>query len=55
MVQPRAQPVKFHTAGAHRVALALLDRTIGERRPGYAEYAARTSAFIPMPLRRTRR
>ena len=37
------------------VAVALLDRTIGERRPGCVEYAARTSAFIPMPLRRTRR
>jgi steroid 5-alpha reductase family enzyme len=27
--------------------VALLERTIGERRPGYAEYAARTSAFLP--------
>ena len=27
----------------------LLERTIGERRPGYADYARRTSAFIPRP------
>ena len=37
------------------VAVALLDRTIGERRPGYAEYAARASAFVPLPSRRARR
>jgi steroid 5-alpha reductase family enzyme len=29
----------------------LLERTIGERRPGYAAYAARTSAFFPRPPR----
>lgn len=33
----------------------LLESTIGARRPGYAEYAARTSAFVPWPpSRRTR-
>lgn len=32
--------------------VALLERTITARRPGYADYAARTSAFIPMPPRR---
>ena len=32
--------------------VALLERSIGRRRPGYAEYAARTSAFIPRPPRR---
>ena len=32
--------------------VALLERTIGERRPGYADYALRTSAFIPRPPRR---
>ncbi len=32
--------------------VTLLERTIGERRPGYAEYAARTSAFFPRPPRR---
>ncbi|MXY10997.1 MAG: DUF1295 domain-containing protein [Acidimicrobiaceae bacterium] len=35
--------------------VALLERSIGKRRPGYAEYAARTSAFIPMPPRRAPR
>ncbi len=29
----------------------LLERTIGERRPGYAEYVRRTSGFIPRPPR----
>jgi steroid 5-alpha reductase family enzyme len=32
--------------------VAMLERTIGKRRPGYAEYAARTSAFFPRPPRR---
>jgi steroid 5-alpha reductase family enzyme len=33
--------------------VAMLERTIGKRRPEYAAYAARTSAFIPwFPLRR---
>jgi steroid 5-alpha reductase family enzyme len=31
--------------------VALLERSIGRRRPGYAEYAARTSAFVPWPPR----
>ena len=35
--------------------VALLERSIGKRRPGYAEYAARTSAFIPLPPRRAAR
>jgi steroid 5-alpha reductase family enzyme len=29
----------------------LLERDIGERRPGYADYVRRTSGFIPMPPR----
>ena len=29
--------------------VAMLERTIGKRRPGYDEYIRRTSAFIPMP------
>lgn len=29
--------------------VAMLERTIGKRRPGYAEYVARTSAFFPRP------
>ena len=32
--------------------VTLLERTIGKRRPGYGEYAARTSAFVPMPHKR---
>jgi steroid 5-alpha reductase family enzyme len=31
----------------------LLERSIGERRPGYAAYVARTSPFVPRPPRRT--
>jgi steroid 5-alpha reductase family enzyme len=34
---------------------ALREATIGERRPGYAEYIARTSGFIPLPPRRVTR
>lgn len=29
--------------------VAMLERTIGKRRPGYDEYVRRTSAFVPMP------
>jgi len=32
--------------------VALLERDIGERRAGYAEYVRRTSAFVPLPPRR---
>jgi steroid 5-alpha reductase family enzyme len=32
--------------------VALLERTIGKRRPGYADYVARTSAFLPRPPKR---
>jgi steroid 5-alpha reductase family enzyme len=32
--------------------VAMLERTIGSRRPGYADYVARTSAFFPRPPRR---
>ena len=35
--------------------VTVLERSIGRRRPGYAEYVARTSAFVPMPPRRTAR
>jgi steroid 5-alpha reductase family enzyme len=31
--------------------VALLERDIGERRPGYREYASRTNAFFPGPPR----
>jgi len=32
--------------------VAMLEKTIGKRRPGYAEYIARTSAFFPRPPKR---
>jgi steroid 5-alpha reductase family enzyme len=32
--------------------IALLERSIGKRRPDYADYQARTSAFVPLPPRR---
>lgn len=32
--------------------VALLEKTIGTRRPGYADYVARTSAFFPRPPKR---
>ncbi|MCY4423442.1 MAG: hypothetical protein OXC06_10270 [Acidimicrobiaceae bacterium] len=35
--------------------VAVLERSIGKRRPGHAEHAARTSAFVPMPPKRIRR
>ena len=31
--------------------VGLLERDIGERRPGYADYMRRTSAFFPRPPR----
>ncbi len=33
--------------------VALLERDIGERRPQYAEYMARTNAFFPRLWRRS--
>lgn len=33
--------------------VAMLERTIGRRRPGYADYVRHTNAFIPGPSRRT--
>ena len=33
---------------------AMLDRLLAKRKPGYAEYMARTSGFIPMPKRSIR-
>jgi steroid 5-alpha reductase family enzyme len=33
--------------------VALLEKDIGERRPAYRDYVARTSAFIPGPRRKT--
>lgn len=34
--------------------VTLLEKTIGKRRPGYAAYVARTSAFVPWPPRSAR-
>jgi steroid 5-alpha reductase family enzyme len=34
--------------------VAMLERTIAARRPGYEAYVQRTSAFVPMPPRRPR-
>ena len=35
--------------------VTLLERRLNKHRPGYAEYAARTSAFVPMPPRKAGR
>jgi len=32
--------------------VALLERSLGSQKPGYTEYARRTSAFLPWPPRR---
>jgi steroid 5-alpha reductase family enzyme len=32
--------------------VALLERSLARRKPGYEEYVARTSAFVPMPPKR---
>ena len=34
--------------------VALLEKDIGERRPAYRDYIARTNAFVPGPARRSR-
>jgi len=34
--------------------VALLEKDIGERRPAYRDYIARTNAFVPGPVRRTK-
>ena len=33
---------------------ALLERTVVDRRPGYADYVSRTSGFVPLPPKRRR-
>ena len=33
--------------------VSLLEQDIGERRPAYADYIARTSAFVPLPPKRS--
>ena len=32
--------------------VALLEKSLSKRKPGYAEYVARTSAFVPLPPKR---
>jgi len=32
--------------------VALLEKSLSRRKPGYAEYVARTSAFVPLPPKR---
>jgi steroid 5-alpha reductase family enzyme len=34
--------------------VALLEQTIADRRPAYADYVRRTSAFVPLPPRKSR-
>jgi steroid 5-alpha reductase family enzyme len=34
--------------------VALLEKDIGERRPAYRDYVARTNAFVPGPVRRSK-
>jgi hypothetical protein len=40
---------------ARGTGASLLESTIGDRRPGYADYIARTSGFVPLPPKRTTR
>ena len=47
-----AGPLLMTTLLLRVSGVTLLERRIGKRRPGYAEYAARTSVFFPMPPRR---
>ena len=45
-------PVVMSTLLMRVSGVAMLEKTIGSRRPGYDEYAARTSAFFPRPPKR---
>lgn len=45
-------PIVMSTLLMRVSGVAMLERTIGKRRPGYAEYVARTSAFFPRPPKR---
>ncbi|WP_426573144.1 DUF1295 domain-containing protein [Aquihabitans sp. McL0605] len=44
-------PVVMSTLLIRVSGVAMLEKTIGKRRPGYAEYIERTSAFFPRPPR----
>ena len=50
-----AGPLLMTTLLLRVSGVTVLERTIAKRRPGYAEYAARTSVFIPMPPKRAGR
>jgi len=45
-------PVLMTTLLLKVSGVALLEKDIGERRPAYRDYIARTNAFIPGPPRR---
>ncbi len=42
-------PIVMSTLLLRVSGVAMLEKTIGKRRPGYADYIARTSAFFPRP------
>lgn len=44
-------PIVMSALLIHYSGMGLLEDTIANRRPGYAEYVRKTSAFIPMPPR----
>ena len=44
-------PIVMSTLLMRVSGVTLLEKTIGKRRPGYEEYARRTSAFFPRPPR----
>jgi steroid 5-alpha reductase family enzyme len=44
-------PIVMSTLLLRVSGVTLLEKSIGSRRPGYAEYARRTSAFFPRPPR----
>jgi steroid 5-alpha reductase family enzyme len=44
-------PIVMSTLLLRVSGVALLERSIGRRRPGYEEYVRRTSAFLPRPPR----
>ena len=47
-----ASPVVMTALLSHGTGKPLLERDIRQRRPGYADYVARTSGFLPLPPRR---
>jgi hypothetical protein len=46
----RARRVTLYRQDPHS-GVAMLEKTIGERRPDYVRYVARTNAFFPGPRR----